>query len=174
MDPRLLPEAIPRDPGGALRFLLGKLEPAITLGTGMAGQAAGGLAGLGQLIAGQGSERAAGSVQGVSEGLTFIPRTPEGEQGLAGLLGVSDDVGTTIADAAPVLSPERNADAVFDFTGSPLAAALTATTAPQDVLPSSLRRPGRPQGPADAARPGRRATRLAGHSPGQREPSELA
>lgn len=61
-------------------------ETALHMGTGLAGAAVGGLAGLGTLATGGGLEKASQRVQDISQAVTYQPRTKGGQAGTAALM----------------------------------------------------------------------------------------
>lgn len=137
----------------------GIAEPALAIGSGVAGQVAGGLAGLGTLpIAG--SERAAQVVENVQEGMQYTPRTPAGRESLktigelaqtgldvaniplSGVAGVGTLLSTldpaeanrTVQDFQEKGFSQAFGDKVFEITDSPLLA--SAAVASPEILGS--------------------------------------
>lgn len=104
----------------------GWAEPLVTMGTGLAGSAAGGLAALGTIPAnmlGLSGSSPADVLSSIQQRMTYLPRTVEGMGALYGLGKAAE------AMHAPVA---RAAGAVLEATGSP--AAATAV----DVGPAAL------------------------------------
>lgn len=85
------PETPPTQPESlnlASRGLTGIGETALSLGSGIAGQVAGGLRGIGNLVTGSGGEQAAQSVQETAGGMTYQPRGQAGQQITQGIGGL--------------------------------------------------------------------------------------
>ena len=93
-------------------------ETALTLGSGMGASAVGGVAGIGNLMLGQGMDTAADTVKYWQDELTMLPET---EQGRENLMATADAM-----NAIPDL-PGYAGDQTLEATGSPALAALTET-----------------------------------------------
>lgn len=142
----LAPPTLPNDPAGALRYLRGKFEPALTLGSSLPGAARAGLQGLGTILSGGGLERAAEQVADMQQRSTYAPRTAEGQQGLTSILGTAADIGETLTQAVPALSPEYRGDKALELTGSPLVATLADMAEPTDLVAPGAKLLGAPLG----------------------------
>jgi hypothetical protein len=130
--------------GGELLKGLG--ETALNLGTGAVAQVAGGLSGIGTLLTGGGSEKAAANVENVQNTLTYQPRSEAGKSAATALGKVgevvdkgSDWVGSGVAETtgSPALGAVAKAlpTAVATLLDPGVAGTLTRAGAAQKALP---------------------------------------
>ena len=108
----------------------GAVETGAALATGLAGQAAGGLAGIGQGVAnmaGYGEMPAADRVERVSQALTYEPRTPSGQAAAEQLAPVGGAIqfageaaGTGMAAAGERMGIDESGQAALYATGNVL------------------------------------------------------
>jgi hypothetical protein len=102
--------------------ILGGLETAGTIASGVIAEPAGGIAGLVTGLLTQDPAAAEAVRSGVSDKLTFEPRTEQGQKALQATGEALQPVGEMLQSAESTLG-----DAAFDVTGSPSAAAAAAT-----------------------------------------------
>ena len=103
------------------------IEPAATLISGAIAEPLAGLGGIAKTIT-SGAEAGAKTVEAIREGLTYQPRTQEGQEGLQA-------VGETLEPVAEALKGAETflGDETFEATGSP-ALAAAATTIPTVIM----------------------------------------
>lgn len=103
---------------GALKTISPPGEVALTLGTGMAAQVAGGISGLAKLATGGSLEEVVNTIQDVSGNLTYMPRSQGGQTAMSALGTVMEPIERGINIAGEFTT---------DVTGSPLAGAGVRT-----------------------------------------------
>ena len=103
-------------------------EAGLSLLSGMAGQAVGGLAGIGETVFGGGALEGADTVKAVQEAMTYQPRTEAGDRTLQAFGGALEPVADVITAASEGLG-----DTAYNVTGSPAVAAAFYTV-PDAVL----------------------------------------
>lgn len=115
------------DMTGLDKTLAGAGETALAFGSGLAGQAAGGIAGIGSALMG-GADAGADTVKGVQEALTYTPRTEKGQEYIG-------NVGDALAPVGEALTATSEAlgDTAYNITGSP-AIATAFYTLPDAAL----------------------------------------
>jgi hypothetical protein len=106
---------------GLDKSLVGAGETALSMGSGIVGQALGGLAGLGSAAL-NGADAGAETVKDVQEALTYTPRTEKGQEYMGNVGSVMEPVGEVLTATSEALG-----DTAYNVTGSPLIASAFYT-----------------------------------------------
>ena len=163
-DQQTADNAISQIESGAHKFRVGTGQTALTVGSGMAGEAAGGVAGIGSLMRGQGVDHAVNTIDTVKNALSYTPTSPEGQQylqgvgqgmeaaskavdyplsGLGGMAELAtgqgiDQAGKTVSDIQNKGISQTMGDRTMEVTGSPAAASIAKATPTAVMMAAGL------------------------------------